>query len=91
MRLWDVGSEQCAEIIQGTGDVSAIATGPTRFPCWTLERGDDTVVGRANSSFVLGRFRAGTNEIVTHPDGRMWVGAVSNHLYILTLEGRPQP
>jgi hypothetical protein len=47
VRVWDAASGECREVIQGTGDVAAIAAGPSRFPFRALGWGLETVTEEA--------------------------------------------
>ena len=87
VRVWDAASAQCREVIQGTGDVEAIAAGPSRFPFRALRRGLETVIEDAATAAPLARFPVPLDHISTFPNGRAWVGTSANHLYIITLEG----
>jgi WD40 repeat protein len=89
MRIWDVKSRKCLEIVNGTGDVSAIAAGSGAFPWRALkrERVGETVVEPAAGGPPTARFPELIQYITTHPDGRTWAGAVNNHLVLLKLEG----
>jgi len=87
VRVWDAHSGECLEVIQGSGDVRAIASGSQAFPLRAVARGLETVVERADNGKTLGWFPVALQHIVTHPSGRTWAGAVANHLYIITLEG----
>ena len=87
VQLWDAASGECREVIQGTGDVEALAAGASRFPFRTLRRGLETVIEDAATAVPVARFPVPLDLISTFPNGRAWVGASANHLYIITLEG----
>jgi hypothetical protein len=87
-------------VIQSSGDVQAISSGPPQFPFRALLPGLETVVRPAESELVT-RFPVSLYSVVTHASGRTWAGSVGggHHLYIITLEGgdtlladnQPQP
>jgi len=85
--VWDAASGECREVIQGTGDVDAIAAGPSRFPFRALCRGLETVIEDAAAGAPVAWFPVPLEHIATSPDGHAWVGTKKNHLYIITLEG----
>ncbi|MBI4517173.1 MAG: hypothetical protein HY699_15315 [Deltaproteobacteria bacterium] len=88
MPVWDAASGE-RNVIQGTGDreahVEAIAAGPSRFPFRALRRGPETVIEDAATATSVARFPVPLDHISTFPNGRAWVGASANHLYIITL------
>jgi hypothetical protein len=86
-RVWNAASGECREVIQGTGDVKAIAAGPSRFPFRALRRGLETVIEDAATATPVARFPVPLDDISTFPNGRAWVGTIANHLYIITLGG----
>jgi len=87
VRVWDVASGACRQVIQGTGDVAAIAAGSSRFPFRALGRGLEAVIEDAATGAPVARFPVPLDDISTFPSGRAWVGTSANHLYIITLEG----
>jgi len=87
VEIWDGQNGHCIGSIAGRGDLAAIAQGIKRFPWRALGRRDETVVEWSPSSEVVGWFPVALYSVVTHPSGRSWAGAVTNHLCILTLEG----
>ena len=87
VRVWDAETGKCLEVIRGTGDVAAIAAGPSRLPWRALARGLETVIESQATGSPVAWFPAALRLITTHPSGRTWAGADGNHLYILTLEG----
>ena len=86
MRVWDAASGECREVIQGTGDVAAIAAGPSCFPFRALRRGLETVIENAATAAPVASFPVPLDHISTFPNGRAWVGTSANHLYIISLE-----
>jgi hypothetical protein len=90
VRVWDAVSGERREVIQGTSDreadVEAIAAGPSRFRFRALRRGLETVIEDAATATPVARFPVPLDHIPTFPNGRAWVGASANHLYIIGLE-----
>ena len=89
VRVWDAASGECLEVIDGTGDVEAIAAGSDQRPYRALERSGETVIEDARTGAPIAVFPIALKHITTHPSGRQWAGAVSNHVYLLALEGDP--
>lgn len=79
LRVSDVASGECLEMIEGAGDVAAIAAGESAFPLGALARGLETVVESAKGR-PLAFFPAMLGNITTDPSGRRWTGQVSNYL-----------
>ncbi len=86
VRVWDVATGECVEVIRGSGDVQAIATGRRQFPFRVLGFGPETVVERLETGNLVARLPFSLDNIVTHPSGRTWAGAAGSHLEIITLE-----
>jgi WD40 repeat protein len=92
--VWDATTGACPEVIQGTGDVAAIAEGfneAGEFPWRAVNRGNETVIEPAAGGEPVAWFPVALLHISTHPSGRIWAGSVANHLYIIQLEGEPEP
>jgi hypothetical protein len=92
VRVWDAATGACLEVIQGTGDVAAIADGfddARDFPWRALNRDNETVIEPAAGGEPIAWFPAALENITTHRSGRMWAGSVRNHMYIIQLEGEP--
>ena len=87
VRVWAAGSGTQLVVLEGTGDVEAIAAGPSRFPFHALGRGLETVIEDTATAAPVAWFPVHFDHISTFPNGRAWVGASANHLYIITLEG----
>jgi hypothetical protein len=87
VRLWDARSGECIQVIEGSGADVAIAGVAKRYLYMALARGDETILERDYDSRVIARFPAALEHIRTQPASRTWAGAISNHLYLLTLEG----
>jgi hypothetical protein len=90
MRVWDAQSWERLEVIEGSGDVRAIAaTIGTGFRWRALRRGQETVVEPATGDEPLAWFPAALENLSAHPSGRAWAGSDRNHVYIIQLEGEP--
>ena len=87
VRVWDAESGECLDVIQGKGDVAAIAAGPESFPFRALGRDQEIIIQDASTGHPVARFPEALDHIVTHPNGRSWAGRTKNRLHILTLEG----
>ncbi|MBI4517159.1 MAG: hypothetical protein HY699_15240 [Deltaproteobacteria bacterium] len=66
----DKASGECREVIQGTGDVEAIAAGPSCFPFRALRRGLETVIEDAVTAAPVARFPVPLDYSSTFPNGR---------------------
>ena len=92
VRVWDAATGECLELIQGSGDVAAIAAGASPQRPWrAIARGQETVIEPAAGGDPVARFPVPLNSLTTDPNGRTWAGSAGNHLYIITLEGNPKP
>jgi WD40 repeat protein len=91
VRVWDARSGACLEVIQGSGDVRAIASGSRAFPWRAVLRGLGSVVMRTDSGKLVAWFPVSFDRIATHPSGRTWAGAAANYLCLITLEGGDFP
>lgn len=87
VRVWDARNGNCLEVVQGSGDVRAIAAGSQAFPLRALARAVETVVEQADTGKPVAWFPAYLRSIVTHPSGRTWAGAAGNYLCLISLEG----
>jgi hypothetical protein len=87
VRVWDAESGECSEVIQGVGDVYALAAGPRQFPLRALAHGFETVVQHAGDGQPVGALSGIMKCFVTHPSGRGWAGACGSRVHIITLEG----
>jgi WD40 repeat protein len=91
VRVWDGQTGQCLKVIPGPGDVYLIAREANESPLRALARGQQTIIEQAGTRQPIAWFPVALPLITTHPDGRNWAGSVGNHVYILTLEGEPEP
>jgi WD40 repeat protein len=91
IRVWDARSGKCLEIIDGSGDVKAIAAGATKFPLRAIARLHETIIERADDGKPIAWFPVVLAHIVTHPSGRIWAGAAGKHPYIISIEGIGEP
>jgi WD40 repeat protein/tRNA A-37 threonylcarbamoyl transferase component Bud32 len=90
LRRWDVSDGRCLEVLDGGGDVSALAAGTGRFPWRAVARGSETVVER-KAGDARAWFPTQLAALVTLPGGRGWAGAVRRDLYLIALEGDAGP
>jgi WD40 repeat protein/ribosomal protein L37AE/L43A len=86
VRVWDAASGACLEVIEGVGDIVAIAGGPTQFPWRAISRGLETVLETPITGEPVAWFPIVLHEIVSHPSGRTWAGKVVNYVCLFTLE-----
>ena len=56
-----------------------------------MSRNLEMVIEPAGGGEAVVSFPAAMWRIATHPSGRIWAGVVSNHLYLIRLEGEPRP
>jgi len=91
IRVWDARSGDCLEIIEGSGDMKAIAAGVSKFPLRAIARVHATTIEQAEDGKPIAWFPIALAHIVTHPSGRAWAGAVGSHVYIIRLEGVLDP
>ena len=87
VRLWDAVNGECVEILEGSGDVLAVAAGAESYAWRAMARGLETAIEPAGGGMAVAWFPAELEIIATHPSGRIWAGSVSNHLYLIRLEG----
>jgi WD40 repeat protein len=92
IRIWDVRRGKEEGVIQGTGDLKAIAAGSDTFPYRVIERVDETVIEDAVTGTPVAWFPEPLAMVVTHAGGRTWAGVRRNgrHLYVLSLAGATQ-
>jgi hypothetical protein len=86
-RVWEAETGTCLEVIQGEGDVAAIAGGAALFPWRLMGRRDESVVESAVDGRVVALSPTPLERIATHPSGRRWAGASGDHMHLLQLEG----
>ena len=91
MRVWDVSSGECLELIEWSCDVAPIAAGGLSFPWRAIPRGEDgeTVIEPATGGDAIAWFPVALRCVAADPSGRIWAGSVDNHLYLIRLEGGP--
>lgn len=92
-------------MIQGWGDIAAIAAGAGQFPYLALARDGETVVEAADggtrpltrhgspgrSGPPIAWFPETIGHITTHPNGRCWADTIGNYLCLFTLENALPP
>jgi WD40 repeat protein len=88
---WDLTTDECVHLIQGWGDVAAIAAGAPRGMPWrAIRQMKETVIQPAGGGDPVAWFPVALEELATHPSGRAWAGSRGIHLYIISLEGEPE-
>ncbi|HUS79631.1 MAG TPA: hypothetical protein VM283_00100, partial [Armatimonadota bacterium] len=90
VRVWDAETFECVEVVEGWGDVEAVAGGAERYPFRALTRGAETAIEDAATGREIAWFPISLSHVVTHPSGRIWAGASSSYLAIIKLEGKPE-
>ena len=90
VRVWDAQTYECLEIVEGAGDVAAIATGPPSYPWRALARGLETLIEDTHHAAESASFAVAPGRIATAASGRTWAGAVANHVVLFALEGDPR-
>ncbi len=91
MRVWNPETGECLQVIEGQGDVSAIARQTAGCGFRALARGQETVIESVGAERPVARFPEAIEQIVTDPNGLSWAGATANHVQIITLEGGAEP
>lgn len=87
VRIWDVTTGECIRIIEGRGDVRAIASGVPGYPWLALVRSaSETEFVSAETGATVAWFPSPMLPIVTHPSGRMWCGVEYTKQFFLRLE-----
>ncbi len=88
IRVWDATSGECLEVIDGEGDVEAIAlAGQDGQDFRAICRGIETVVETPMKGVDVAWFAAPLENISTHPLGGVWAGSANKHIYLIRLEG----
>lgn len=88
VRIWDVASGACLEVIQGRGDVTSIAAG---LPWRALVRGLVTVIEARDDATPIAWFPVALTHVTTHPSGRIWAGITFDYVCLFTLESGTSP
>jgi hypothetical protein len=88
-RIWDARSGECLEVIQGSGEVQAIAATGTGFRWRALNREQETVVEPVAGGAPVAWFPAALGHLSSHPSGRAWAGSQGYDVYLIQLEGEP--
>jgi len=91
VRIWDVATGESLQVIEGRGDVRAIAAGVSGYPWLALVRSaSETEFVSAETEATVAWFPSPMLPIVTHPSGRMWCGVEYTKQFFLRLEGGPE-
>jgi WD40 repeat protein len=85
-RVWDGECGACLQVIPRTGVFVAMAKRTKFYPWRALRRGWETAIERAGDGHSVAWFPAFLDPIATHPSGRVWAGAVGNHLCLIRPE-----
>jgi hypothetical protein len=91
IEVWDAGSGECLETIEGSGEIPAIAAGDASRPWRAIWRREETVIEDTVNGAPVGWFPYGLGLTATHPCGRTWAGIAWNNLHVVTLEGAEDP
>jgi len=91
IRVWEIASGRCLEAITGCRNVAAMAYGRESVRYRAVVRRLSTVVEDGVMGQPVGWFPTAMDHIRQHPSGRIIAGAIGNHLYLITREGRNQP
>ena len=85
VRVWDAETYECIEVIQGIGDMKAIADGASKFPLRALLTDQELAIQRARDGRSIAWFAAAL-QVVAHPSGKLWADSLHDHLYVIGLE-----
>jgi hypothetical protein len=87
--VWDVDTFACLEVIEGSGDVLALAREASDGAFRGLVRSLETVVEETTGGEAQAWFPLELRTIVTHPSRRLWAGrgVPENYLALLALAG----
>ena len=84
--VWDTAGGERPEVIKGTGDSIALASGPTSFP-WRVFTGSQAlVIECACEGVAVAWFPETLHDVTPHPAGRMWAASSGGRLYFFKLE-----
>lgn len=86
-RVWDTTRGGCIEVIEGNGDVCAIAIGRERFPQRALSRGLETIIECAGTAKAVACLPMPVESITTNTSGRIWGGSTVGGVCVFKLEG----
>jgi WD40 repeat protein len=89
VRVWDAQSGECLEVIEGSGDIHAIAATGTGLRWRALSREQETVVEPVAGGDPVAWFPAALQHLSSHPSGRAWAGSHVHEVYLIQLEGEP--
>jgi WD40 repeat protein len=85
--VWDAQTGERLEVIEGNGNIAALAAGPPRFPWRALGRSLEIAIEAAATGKAVAWFPAPAAEFKTHPAGRTWAATGASQFYLFTLEG----
>jgi hypothetical protein len=87
VRVWEIETGHCIEVLPGRDDLAAIAAGAARFPFRPMTLVQESAIESAKTGELLAWIPTALRSTKTSAAGRTWVGSVAAHLYIFTLEG----
>jgi WD40 repeat protein len=87
VRVWDAETGACLEVVDGSGDVAAIAEAGASYRWRAIQRTQETRIEPAAGGTPIAWFPAGMKHITTACSGRLWAGAAGDHVYLIRLVG----
>ena len=87
VRVWDIESAECLELIEGFGDVNAIAAGSGSFPYRLIGRGLETTLESATSGASIAWYPIALSKIASGPSGLKWSTQCGNYVTVVDLMG----
>jgi WD40 repeat protein len=87
VRLWDAWTGKCLGVLNGTGDVKAIAAGTAEFRYRLMVHEQQSVIESSADGRPVAWFPAAFQIIATHRAGRLWAVSIGNHLTLVQLAG----
>ncbi len=88
VREWRVDSGECLDLIR-MADICAVAGGPEQYPLRAVRRAAcaaGLTIEDSRTRKPLAWYPPRLWRLATHPDGRQWVGAAGQHVYLFRLE-----
>ncbi len=91
VHVWNADTGECIEVVQGSGDVTAVAAGASSsLSRRAIGRGEQTVIEQVSGGKPVAWFPTPLEHVTTHSNDRSWAGSLLSQFYIITLEGAPQ-
>lgn len=93
--IWEIESAELLAVVEGTGDLDAVAAGHERRPYRLDSNADDTAWVHVTTNSTVAWYPEPLYHLAAHPSGSTWAGRSFHQatLHLLTLEGasrRPQ-